>query len=171
MLIYSHVRFYSNSEVRILWQLSHYIIMKRTKSSLNAHTDEASLISVMNRLMKFSKCIFFNNSNFNSIIRLHYSVLIFLNYNEFLGNLARHILQGKEGSYFFFKEDVVINISNKIVYTVYVYLYITTTFNRSVIFSLLVINCALMLMFLIAPKHLNLKFCWLIIHTLYLCMI
>ena len=70
--------------------------------------------------MKFSECLFINNSNFNSIVRLYLSVLKFQKYNEFSGNLVRYLLQVNEGSYLFLKEHVFINVSNNFVYTVYI---------------------------------------------------
>ena len=118
---YNHgVQFISiQSELKSLWQSSHYITMIETIIASNTHSYKASLISSTNGLIKFSRSIFKNNTCGN-IIHLRLSVLKFKGYSEFTFNQARHILKSREGSYYLLKgmEITTVNISHNFVYSV-----------------------------------------------------
>ena len=63
-----------NSEVKILWQLTHYVAIMSTNMSSNTHPDMVSMVLSTNGLIQFSDCVFKNNT-YETIIQLHLSIL------------------------------------------------------------------------------------------------
>ena len=115
------VRFISiQSEVKALWQSSHYITMTKVVIVSNTLNYQDSLISTTNGLIKFSENIIFKNNTCGNIIRFRLSVLKFKGYSEFTFNQARHILMSREGSYYLLKgmKITTVNISHNFVYSV-----------------------------------------------------
>ena len=115
------VKFISTqSELKALWQSSHYITMSEVFFGSNTHSYQVSLISSTNGLIKFSQNIIFKNNTCGNIMRLRLSVLKFKGYSEFSFNQARHILKSTEGSYCLLKglEITTVVITNNFVYSV-----------------------------------------------------
>ena len=108
----------TQSELKALWQASHYITMNYIVIASNKLGYKASLISSTNGLLKLSQNIFFKNNTCGNIIRLRLSVLKFKGYNEFTFNQARHILTSREGSYYLLKGITTVNISCNFVHSV-----------------------------------------------------
>lgn len=108
----------TRSELKALWQSSHYITMNKIVIASNTVSYKASLISSTNGVLKFSQDIIIKNNTCGNIIRLRLSVLKFKGYNEFTFNQARHILRSKEGSYYLLKGITTVNISHNFVYSV-----------------------------------------------------
>ena len=104
-----------NSEVKILWQLSHYIRIVETNMSSNAHPNMVSMLLSTNGLIELSNSVFKNNT-YESIIQQHLSILRFEFYTEFSFNFARFILRAEEGSYYLLREYTTINITRNLVY-------------------------------------------------------
>ena len=109
-----------SSKVKIVWQLTHYIILMNTKIISNQHDKLGrSLISSANGLVKFLQSIIIKNNVYDqSIVRLHFSVLRFQGYSEFSHNHAQSILHSTGASYFIMKEYSILNITKNYVYSV-----------------------------------------------------
>ena len=115
------VKFISTqSELKALWQSSHYITMSEVFIGSNTHSYQVSLLSSSNGMIKFSQNIIFKNNTCGSIIHLRLSVLKFKGHSEFSFNQARHILKSKQGSYYLLKglEITTVVISYNFVYSV-----------------------------------------------------
>ena len=108
------------SELKSLWQSSHYITMNEAIIASNTHNYKASLISSTNGLIKFAHNIIIKNNTYGNIIHLRLSVFKFKGYSEFTFNQARHILKNREGSYYLLKGMTIttVNISHNFVYSV-----------------------------------------------------
>ena len=104
------------SKVKVLWQVTHYIILMNTKISFNRFG--RSLISSANGMIKFLNSVIIKHNRYKTIVRLYFSVLRFQGYSEFSDNHAHFILESTGGSYYIVKENSTINITKNIVYTV-----------------------------------------------------
>ena len=105
----------TKSKVKVLWQVTHYIILMNTNISSNIGR---SLISSANGIIKFLKSVIISNNRCMAIIRLHFSVLRFQGYSECSDNRAYFILDSTGASYFIMKEYSKINITRNYVYSV-----------------------------------------------------
>ena len=118
----------SKSEVKMLWQLSHYIVIVATNISSNFHKNGSSIISVTNGLLKLADIVnITNNSYYYGILDLYLSILKFNGSCIILSNIARHILLGREGSYYLLKTNSTVKIMNNTVVSVLSY---STVYNR-----------------------------------------
>ena len=109
----------SSSHVRVLWQLSHYIVITSTNISSNCHHDGLDLISLTNGMIKFGEhVIIHKNSYYASILHLHLSILKFHGYCDISYNYARNIFKAKEGSYYILKINSKLSITSNTVYAV-----------------------------------------------------
>ena len=104
------------SKVKILWKVTHYIILMNTTISSNRFG--RSLISSSNGFIKFLKSVIIKNNIYQTIIRLYFSVLRFQGYSEFSDNNAYFILGSTGASYLIVKEYSKINITKNYVYSV-----------------------------------------------------
>ena len=104
------------SKVKVLWQVTHYIILMNTTISSNKFG--RSLISSANGFIKFSNSVIIKNNRYKTIIQLYFSVLRFQGYSEFSDNNVLFILESTGGSYYIVKEYSTINITKNSVYTV-----------------------------------------------------
>jgi len=69
----------SNSHVRVLWQMSHYIVIWSTNISLNHYHSGLGLISLTNGMIKFKEhVIIHHNSYYESMLYLQLSIVKFL---------------------------------------------------------------------------------------------
>ena len=109
---------HTQSELKSLWQSSHYITMQGTTIASNILSDKASLISSTNGLLKFSQDMIIKNNTGKSIVHLRLSVLKFKGYIEFTFNQVRSILKSRGGSYYLLKGITTVNISHNFVYSV-----------------------------------------------------
>jgi len=105
-----------NSEVKVLWQLSHHITLAETIISSNWHNNLVSMISSTNGNIELSNALITNNT-YETILTLYFSVLGYEKYVEFSSNSARFIIQAEEGSYYLLKEYTTVNITQNQVYT------------------------------------------------------
>ena len=105
-----------NSKVKVLWQMTHYIILMNTVISSNIFGH--SLISSENGFIKFLNSVIIRDNIYQTIVRLYFSVLRFQGYTEFSGNAAHYIIASVEASYFIVKEYSMINITKNYVYSV-----------------------------------------------------
>ena len=119
----------SRSEVQMLWQLSHYIMIKATNISSNYHENGSSVISITNGLLKLVDVSITSNSYYFGIIVLHLSILKFDGSCLISSNTARHILAGKEGSYYLLKANSTIEITYNTLLSVFSYS--TTVYNHN----------------------------------------
>ena len=118
----------SRSEVQMLWQLSHYIIIEATNISSNRHKNGSNIISITNGQLKFADVVnVTNNSYYFSVIFLYLSILKFNGTCIISSNLARHILAAKEGSYYMLKFNSTVQIANNTVVSVLSY---STVYNE-----------------------------------------
>ena len=107
----------SRGRLKVFSQLSLNINIKSINISGNTHSGLASLISLKNTVMKFMDKVIINNNQYRvAIIELYFSVINFVNYAEFSNNHARHILYGKDESFYLLEEGSTINITKNIVY-------------------------------------------------------
>ena len=107
----------TKSKVKVLWQVTHYIILMNTNISSNFFG--RSLISSANGIIKFLKSVIIRNNKYLlAIIRLYFSVLRFQGYSEYSDNWAYFILDSTGASYFIMKEYSKINITRNYVYSV-----------------------------------------------------
>ena len=107
----------SRGRLKVFSQLSLNINIKFTNITGNTHIGLASLISLKNAVMKFIDNVLINNNRYRiAIIELYFSVINFVNYAEFSNNHARHILYGKDETFYLLEEGSTINITNNIVY-------------------------------------------------------
>ena len=107
------------SKVKVLWQVTHYIILMNTNISFNYfNTFDRSLILSANGMIMFIKSVIIRNNRYKAIIQLYFSVLRFQGYSEFSNNNALFILESTGGSYYIVKEYSTINITKNVVYTV-----------------------------------------------------
>ena len=104
------------SKVKVLWQVTHYIILMNTTISSNSFG--RSLISSANGMVKFLNSVIIKNNTYKSILQLYFSVLRFQGYSELSDNNAHFILESTGGSYYIVKEYSTINITKNYVYTV-----------------------------------------------------
>ena len=104
------------SKVKVLWQVTHYLLLMNTKISFNSFG--RSLISSANGMVKFLKSVIIRNNRYKAIIRLYFSVLRFQGYSEFSDNHVHFILESTGGSYYIVKEYSTINITKNVVYSV-----------------------------------------------------
>ena len=105
-----------NSKVKVLWQVTHYIILMDTVISSNSFG--RSLMSSANGFIKFLNSVIIRNNTYQDIVRLYFSVLRFHGYTEFSGNTAHYIIDSIQASYFILKEHTIINITKNYVYSV-----------------------------------------------------
>ena len=104
------------SKVKILWKVTHYIILMNTTISSNRFG--RSLISSANGFIKFLKSVIIKNNRYQAIIQLYFTVLRFQGYSEFSNNNAYFILDSTGASYLIVKEYSKINITKNYVYSV-----------------------------------------------------
>ena len=136
-LMISHCSFHKNyavyliksrSKVQMLWQLSHYIVIEATNISSNFHKNGSGIISMTNGLLKLADIVkITNNSYYFGILDLYLSILKFNGSCIIVRNLARHILLGREGSYYLLKTNSTVKIMNNTVVSVLSY---STVYNR-----------------------------------------
>ena len=109
-----------SSKVKILWQLTHYLILIDTRILSNRHTGLGlSLISCANGLVKFLHSVIIKNNRCNwAIVRLYYSVLRFQGNCVFSGNHASVILDSTQASYYIMKENSELNMTKNYVYSI-----------------------------------------------------
>lgn len=108
------------SKVKILWQLTHYIILMNVRILSNRHnTLGHSLISSANGLIKLLHYVIIkNNAYHKALIRLYFSVLRFDGYSEFSSNYVYFVLDTTKTSYCLLKEHAKINVTKNFVYFV-----------------------------------------------------
>ena len=108
----------TDSELKLLKALSHTIILSATKILLNscAAKNRISLISVSSGIIKFEDTVIENNTNFESIVKLHSSLVQFEGFTNFSGNYTRYVLLGTEGSYFVYTEFSTVQLNDNFVY-------------------------------------------------------
>ena len=112
----------SSSEVTMLWQLSHYMVIEATNISSNVHENGSSVISITNGYLTFAGTVTItNNSYFIGIVYLYFSILQFNGSCVISSNLARHILAGREGSYYLLKPNSTVKITKNTVVSVLTY--------------------------------------------------
>jgi len=104
-----------SGDFKILWQISHHIVIVETNVSSNAHPELVSMMMFTNGLIEISKSIFKNNT-YETIIQLHFSSLKFAFYTELSFNIARFILRAEEASYYLLEEYTTINITRNLAY-------------------------------------------------------
>ena len=118
----------SRSKVQMLWQMSHYIVIEATNISSNFHKNGSSILSITNGLLKLADIVkITNNSYYFGILDLYLSILKFNGSCIIVNNLARHILLGREGSYYLLKTNSSVKIMNNTVVAVLSY---STVYNR-----------------------------------------
>jgi len=90
----------AESKRGILWQITHFMVIGKTRIHSNTHDNGKNLVSITNGMMSLEGPIFIsNNSYYRNIIKLQMSTLIFRSYIEVVNNHARQILEASEGSY------------------------------------------------------------------------
>ena len=109
----------SNSHVRVLWQMSHYIVIWSTNMSSNHHHSGLGLIALTNGMIKFKEHVIINNNSYyESILYIHLSIVKFHGYCNISYNHARNILTAKEGSYYILKINSKLSITSNLVYAI-----------------------------------------------------
>ena len=109
----------SQTYARLLWQMSHYIVILSTNISFNTHKDGLGLISLTNGMIKFGgNTIIRNNSYYASIVNLYLSILKFHGSCDISYNIARNVLKAKEGSYYILKIRSSVVIKGNTVHSV-----------------------------------------------------
>ena len=110
----------TKSKVKILWQLTHYIILMNTTISSNRQSGPGHrLISSANGLIKFIHSVIIKNNTYQlAIIQLYFSVLRFQGYSELSANKALFILDSIGGSYYILNEYSTVNITKNFVHSV-----------------------------------------------------
>ena len=103
------------SKAKMLWRLSHHIVIKTSNISSNVHPSEASMLLFTKGLIEFSDLVIKNNT-YETIIQLHMSIVRFEFYTEFSTNFARYVIRAEEGSHYILKEYSVVNITLNIVH-------------------------------------------------------
>ena len=104
------------SKREIVWQLTNYVFILKTQIHSNSHNGN-DLISVTNGMVALKGPMFVkNNKNFNNMLKLQFSILVFMSYIEVSSNCARQILMAKSGSYLIITENTIVNISLNTVY-------------------------------------------------------
>ena len=107
------------SEKEIVWQLTNVINMYKVKIYCNSHeyNESNDLISVTNGMIVLQGPISVkSNTNYNNILKLQFSILIFKSYIEVSSNRARQVLIAKFGSYLVVTDNTIVNISFNTVY-------------------------------------------------------
>ena len=105
----------------ILWQFTNFINISEARIQSNKHDNFDNLISVANTMISFKGPIFItHNTNYNNILALHFSAIVFNSYNEFSNNFARQIIIAKFGSYIIFSVNSTVVVSFNTVYTIVV---------------------------------------------------
>ena len=112
----------SRSRVQMLWQITHYIVIADTNITSNFLKNGSRIISITNGLLKFTGNVNIkNNSYFIDIVYLHLSTLQFNGSCVISSNIARHILAGREGSYYLLKPNSTVKVTNNTVVSVLMY--------------------------------------------------
>ena len=108
------------SKVKILFKLTHYIILQNIRISSNSFDRrfDRSLISSANGFIKLLKSVIIWNNTYSSILQLYFSAIKFHGYSEFSNNNATIIIKATGGSYCIVKEYSKINVTKNYVYSV-----------------------------------------------------
>ena len=108
----------TDSELKLLKAISYTIKIYDTKILSNscAVKNRLSLITLTSGILLLRNSVIIDNSNFESIVKLHSSLLQFEGSTIFSGNYARYILWGTEGSYYVHTEFSKVYIKNNFVY-------------------------------------------------------
>ena len=107
------------SNVRLLWRVTHHIILINTSISSNRHTSlDYSLMSSANGFINFRNSVIVKNNRYKTIIRLYISVIRFFGYCEFSANSASFILDSKSGSYYILDINSTVNITKNVVHSI-----------------------------------------------------
>ena len=109
----------SASDLQLLKTLSYTITINATQILSNscAAKGRISLITLSSGMIILENVILANNTNFENIIHLHSSSLLFKNFTKISGNYARFILRGTEKSYYVHAEFSVVHLSENFVYS------------------------------------------------------
>ena len=100
----------------ILWQITHFMVIGRTRIYSNTHDNGKNLISITNGMLSLEGPIFVsNNSYYRNIMKLQKSTLICRSYIEVVNNLARQILEANGGSFFIITDRGVPIIGSAII--------------------------------------------------------
>jgi len=109
----------SQTYARLLWQMSHYIVILNTNISYNTHENGAGLISLTNGMIKFKETVNIrSNSYYTSIVNLYLSVQKFHGSCDISENTVRNVLKAREGSYYILKINSKVTIRGNTVHSV-----------------------------------------------------
>ena len=121
-------KFYNNTNVHfikvksateILWKLPTYIKVKKFTIASNRYQNGDSLISIVNGILVIEGSTFFaENSLYQNIIKLHFSMVVCKGHIEFTDNTVRFITSGNSGSFFLVMEYTTLVMSSNTVYMV-----------------------------------------------------
>ena len=109
----------SQTYARLLWQMSHYIVVQYTNISFNKNDSGLGLISLTNGMLKFNGIVNIkNNSYYTSIVHLYLSVLKLHGFSDISYNTVRNVIKAREGSYYILKVNAKVVIKRNIVHSV-----------------------------------------------------
>ena len=91
-----------------------YLMLYAVNISCNEHDDGDNLILITNGQIMFVKSVLNENSYYENIINLQFSLLVVSDYTEISRNYARYIVKAQSNSFLVMK--TTINISNNVVY-------------------------------------------------------
>ena len=108
------------SEVKILWQMTHLLLLSNTRITSNRQSESSyTLISSANGLVIFRNSVIIRNNTYQlAIIQLYFSVLMLTGYSEFSANKAFFILDSVGGSYCILTEYSKINITMNSIHSI-----------------------------------------------------
>ena len=109
-----------DSEVKLLKALSYTIIISASNISSNicAAKNRTDLITLTSGMMQLENSVITNNTNFENIIQLYSSLLLFKDITVFSKNHVRYIFWGKEGSYYVHMEFSTVRVTENFIYLV-----------------------------------------------------
>ena len=93
-----------------------YLMLYAINISCNEHDDGDNLIFITNAQIMFIKSVLNENSYYENIINLQFSLLVVSHYTEISRNYARYIVKAQSNSFLFMTFLTTINISNNVVY-------------------------------------------------------
>ena len=93
-----------------------YFTLIAVNVSCNEHDDGDNLILITNGRMLLIKSVLNQNSYYENIINLQFSLLVVSRYTEIGGNYARYIVKAQSNSFLLMSTLTTINISNNVVY-------------------------------------------------------
>ena len=110
----------ADSELKLLKALSYTIILSESNISSNTCTakNRTDLITLTSGMMQLKNSVITNNNNFENIIQLYSSLLLFKETTVFSRNRVRYILRGKEGTYCVYTEFSTVFVTENFLYLV-----------------------------------------------------